>query len=124
MPEGLARNEEQQKLLDTKLPSNGGFLKLSEKGAKADLFGVSMFHQLHCLNHLRDAINAYQKNGSQSEQGAHAHGDQRVNYGGSLDDVEENILHDEQHLVHCLDYIAQVRTLQATSDPILACFSA
>jgi hypothetical protein len=37
----------------SQFPSGGGFVRL---GPKYRLFGVSMFHQLHCLDKMRSAI--------------------------------------------------------------------
>lgn len=66
--------------------SNGSeFIQLSERGSKAKHYGVSMFHQLHCLESLRAAIH----------HSAHQHAAKR-----EMDEVG--------HLDHCFQYLTQV----------------
>ena len=79
------------------LPSNGGFVKTLDEQGAVRWYGVSMFHQLHCLNLLRAKVF-----GTGMKEGAHG------------------ALHmNEEHLSHCLSYIAQVRTARSHSEPNL-----
>ena len=68
---------------DALLPRGDGFLYPQDVEPDAILYGVSMFHQLHCVDMLRK-IYIYAKNG---ELAAHAK--------------------DEMHTLHCLGYLRQ-----------------
>lgn len=77
------------------LTPNGGFLvqKTEEQGEK-HIFGITMFHQLHCLQMIR--MKWQQLRSNQSEQtpipeAHHHHADV-----------------DDSHAEHCLDYLRQV----------------
>lgn len=75
------------------LPQNGGFLALKNSEGKAP--GIAMFHQLHCLQMIRSGMQSLLKgNGTQVGQ-IHHH----PNALGGIDD----------HILHCFDYIRQVR---------------
>lgn len=74
------------------LPQNGGLLKvrMSNDSEKVNDYGISMFHQLHCLVVLREIIFP----GSST---AHAEHDGRMA---------------RVHWAHCFDYLAQVGAVQ------------
>ncbi|KAK5108180.1 hypothetical protein LTR62_008711 [Meristemomyces frigidus] len=79
------------------IPDNGGFVfhRVHDKlGYKT---GISMFHQLHCLQMIRMAIQKLQ-NGT----------------------VESGDMHSQTHWVHCLDYLVQGIQCAAdgTSEPV------
>lgn len=83
-------------LLDeARLTKNGGFLRLQQPGGPVGFYGVSMYHQLHCLEMLRDGIT-----GAVTGHGNHSH-----HGAGSHDEQAEESFH---HLLHCVDYLAQV----------------
>ena len=85
---------------DRLVPSNGGFQK---GGANLDIdgddqVGISMFHQLHCLQMIREAIVAGLTNGdSASKSRGHSHHTPR-----------ESAIRHKGHVLHCVDYLAQV----------------
>jgi Mycotoxin biosynthesis protein UstYa len=72
------------------LPRNGGFLKvrMSDDPEIVTDYGISMFHQLHCLAVLRELVFS----GNFTSQAGHHAREERV------------------HWAHCFDYLAQVRT--------------
>ena len=78
------------------LPPNGGMLKVRTRNNTITDYGISMFHQLHCLTVLRGLIfpETSQHHGL-STSPSH-----------SGDDHEDAV-----HWAHCFDYIAQVRYL-------------
>ena len=61
---------------------NRGFVKLRLRDGSVRHYGVSMYHQLHCMEMIRAALG-----GDSSRHSGHG---------------------DEPHLKHCLDYITQV----------------
>jgi hypothetical protein len=82
---------EQYSLLEeAHMADKGGFLRLREPSGRVGYYGVSMYHQLHCLKMLRDAIE-----GKHSE---HGHKQREV--------IDDQVAPD--HLIHCLDYMSQV----------------
>lgn len=64
------------------------YLRVSSDGVNVELYGISMYHQLHCLQSLREAI---------TKNGDHQHSEHKRREAGR-----------EEHLVHCIDYISQV----------------
>ncbi|TGO30051.1 hypothetical protein BPAE_0008g00430 [Botrytis paeoniae] len=72
----------------------GGFLWVRHNETYNTGHGVSMFHALHCLSMIRDAVK-----GSKSGAVAHSHGSKR---GMHIETSEE-----EMHVGHCLSYVAQ-----------------
>ena len=70
-----------------------------EGSGPAIQYGVSMFHQLHCVMMLRDRLIG----GGGHKMHHHA---RDSNAGNQSEDQPGT---EEDHLVHCLDYIAQVR---------------
>jgi len=88
---------------DARLSLNGGFLRLREPSGRVGFYGVSMFHQLHCVQMLRNHIT-----GNASGHGNHQGHGRSKRHGN---DHGRKIVQDEltpDHLVHCLDYLAQV----------------
>jgi hypothetical protein len=69
---------------------NGGFMVKEINGDKHN-FGISMFHQLHCLQNLREAIQLFSLT---------------LNGTISLDKTKERA--DFMHFGHCVDYLRQV----------------
>jgi hypothetical protein len=78
--------------------AGNGFLQLREYGAKPAHYGVSMLHQLHCLEMVKSALYG-------GEMGDHTHHRTR--------DVDPHV-----HVSHCFDYLMQV---SATSGSITRC---
>ncbi|KAF1959416.1 hypothetical protein CC80DRAFT_490341 [Byssothecium circinans] len=80
------------------LTPNGGFLiKLDEEG-NAHRHGIGMFHQLHCLQMIRQALQA--RGGSSRRPYAEY---TRHGFGEKEDDGHDP----ELHMLHCLDYLRQ-----------------
>jgi hypothetical protein len=81
------------------IPDNGGLLVQRDgDGRPVEVKGVSMFHQLHCLQIIREGLRASIV--GQSELVAHtgAHGGHTA---------------DARHIPHCLDYLMQAITCNA-----------
>jgi hypothetical protein len=81
-------------LQDAALTHNGGFLRLLANETSAIGYGVSMYHQIHCIEMLREALVP-----SESSEDHHHH-----HYGETVTMPGE----ETDHLIHCLDYLAQV----------------
>jgi hypothetical protein len=77
------------------LPANGGFLRYRLPNGTAHFSGVTMFHQLHCLQILRSTLVALE----QGKPISHDHNSQSVDHS----------VNPHLHWVHCLDYLRQVR---------------
>lgn len=93
---------EADKLWNGILTPNGGYIYRDDsKMSTRRPYGISMFHQLHCLQMIRRAfIDAMQNSTSTSfyhSHTSHTH-TREVNDGA-------------EHLMHCFDYIRQVRRL-------------
>lgn len=71
------------------LTPNGGFIMVDEGDGVTKGYGVTMFHQLHCLGMIRTMLFGGAMNHDHEVQGA---------------EWSKNPL----HFLHCLDYIAQV----------------
>ncbi|KAK5997738.1 hypothetical protein PT974_00095 [Cladobotryum mycophilum] len=88
------------------LGPNGGFLVKLDENDQRHHFGISMFHQMHCLIMIRGAVQALY---SKLEQA-----------GIEIPDVEERGEHshadhfDSNHWLHCFDYLRQ--TLLCNAD--------
>ncbi|TQV99555.1 hypothetical protein IF1G_01770 [Cordyceps javanica] len=101
------------------LTPNGGYLTADKKTHNTDKLGISMFHQLHCLGmireemqHLHHVIEASRARGSayaQIHQMARRHSD-----GVDLDSGRP-AHHDEEHTMHCFDYLRQTMLCLADS---------
>jgi len=69
------------------------FVLIKQKDDEKPLaYGISMFHQLHCIEMLRDALQGK----------PHAHGHHSS---------QKRQIDPEEHVAHCLDYISQVRLI-------------
>jgi hypothetical protein len=78
------------------LSPNGGFIKVQRNETFVESWGISMFHALHCLRMLRDALAP-----TSSEHSEHSHHSRTT------------------HLTHCFTYLAQ-SLLCAADDTIEA----
>ena len=87
-PEWESFSNERDHLWEGLLTPNGGFLVQDTEGIKHNV-GISMFHQLHCLQAIRTQMQALLPNASNH---ASAHGGE----------------HDVHHVGHCFDYLRQV----------------
>lgn len=66
-----------------------------------------MFHQLHCLEMLKDRMTIIYRGGEMESHGAgHEHIVPRMMMGDDEEGSEEDVA--VKHLFHCLDYVAQV----------------
>lgn len=77
----------------------GPFLHISKDGVSDELYGISMYHQLHCLDMLRAAI-------MNPDSPRHVH--KRDMESDTEDDMETEL----DHLIHCIDYISEVYDFQ------------
>ena len=89
-------------LWDSIIPKNGGFI-LRRKGKVWDVGGVSMFHQLHCLQMIRAGIQDLQNENKQMKRSPH---------GGEHEHGSSNGMNDTIHWAHCLDYLMQVSSFE------------
>ncbi|KAK0702766.1 hypothetical protein B0H67DRAFT_450901, partial [Lasiosphaeris hirsuta] len=81
------------------------FLQMQQKGDEKPLpYGISMFHQLHCLEMLKAALQGSTPHPSRSRLG------------------ERGGFEHEEHVSHCLKYIAQ-GILCAADDTIESSFA-
>lgn len=71
--------------------ANSEFLLLRDVDGKTDSYGVSMYHQLHCLGMIREHL-------ARSNVGS-----------GDHDHHLRNLESQDDHLLHCVDYLSQVR---------------
>ncbi|KAK4222472.1 hypothetical protein QBC38DRAFT_427227 [Podospora fimiseda] len=77
---------------------HGGFLRVREPdGREVAPYGISMYHQLHCVEMLRSYITGV-PHGNHQHHGRHEHHDEKPQVMDKLD---------EPHMIHCLDYLAQ-----------------
>ncbi|KAI1370369.1 hypothetical protein F4677DRAFT_465506 [Hypoxylon crocopeplum] len=77
---------------DSLLPPNGGFLIVEEKDHEIGKYGVSMFHQLHCLSMIRSMVLGGEMHMDHIQDESHG--------------VKESAK-DRDHYLHCFDYIVQ-----------------
>ena len=83
------------------LTPNGGFLINKDEEGDSETIGISMFHQLHCLQIIRVQIeNLIAFNGT--SEGI-----------GSQPEFHHDHVSSWRHWRHCLEYIRQVRLLVA-----------
>ena len=68
---------------------SGGYPLESTTSETSESYGVSVFHQLHCLNAIRSQLESPDK--AQEDHGHNKH----------------SAHHDELHVKHCLDYLRQ-----------------
>ena len=88
------------------IPLNGGGIPVFKPNDSLHVYGVSMFHQLHCLGMIRGAIQKLQMSQGDVAQLAES-GNQVLGRSKEAENEEEM----QHHWVHCLDYIMQVRSL-------------
>lgn len=90
------------------LPSNGGFIAAADGiNSSTTAVGISMFHQLHCLQIIRRAFQVYTDAGA--KQSVRDEATPQIRKSGAQD-AHAHHHGDQRHWVHCLDYLAQVRT--------------
>jgi hypothetical protein len=85
------------------LPPNGGFILKTGKHGVRRRYGISMFHQLHCLGMMREAFQDLKTRLVAAEMSGAGHGAQGrgLHSGhGPSDDAD--------HWLHCFDYLRQV----------------
>lgn len=87
------------------LTPNGGFLMVSEAAGVVKGYGVSMFHQLHCLTMIRGMLMGETMGSEHEAQG-------------------EAWRKNPMHFLHCLDYMAQVNLYSFCIDKMLSVFQA
>lgn len=104
----FTRNEEyhdfshdQDHLWDELRPPNGGF--------NADGDGIAFFHQIHCMQMIREQMQALLLSSG--------------DYVGSLEAVEGKIKRDpvflpKRHVAHCFDYLRQVNLSSVSLSPL------
>ena len=83
---------------------NGGFIRQPDREGIVRRHGVSMFHQLHCLQMIRAEIQRLM----------HLEQRHEAQRGGDGEQIGET-MSDEAHWTHCLDYIRQVSGLSLLS---------
>ncbi|KAI0441305.1 hypothetical protein F4803DRAFT_552192 [Xylaria telfairii] len=76
------------------LTPNGGFLKVEEPNHEIRDYGVSMFHQLHCLAIVRSVL-------------LHGGIDATHTHTGHTPREGDDEAKERKHWLHCFDYIAQ-----------------
>jgi hypothetical protein len=82
------------------LPPNGGFIHIKEENTgNRTVRGVSMFHQLHCLQMIRMAFQDLLGVGSEGMDMDKRHGKAKLGEGEGVTEL---------HWTHCLDYLRQV----------------
>lgn len=82
------------------LTPNGGFIRQEDQDHVTHLYGISMFHQLHCLAMIREAFQALQALSDPTP--SPSRGPRRHEHGNSTSK--------ENHWLHCFDYLGQVRS--------------
>jgi hypothetical protein len=88
------------------LTPNGGLIKVKEKDQSRHEYGISMYHQLHCLQMIRSAIQDLQSQARGDDPAEHDH----TNTLGDQGHSQHSHSHPgEMHWLHCLDYLRQVR---------------
>ena len=83
------------------LTPNGGMLYSIDTSGRRVGRGISMFHQLHCLSMVRSKLQSLSGPDAGSER--HHSAGERHDYAHNHHDL------DNDHVLHCLDYIRQVR---------------
>lgn len=90
------------------LTSNGGFIYKTEKDNRKHKYGISMFHQLHCLAILRGAFQMFHETMDPHqvdlrETPAHRRGEEM-----QRNPNPHESHYDQDHWTHCFDYLRQV----------------
>jgi hypothetical protein len=92
------------------LPPNGGFLVVPDNKDGFEMAGITMFHQLHCLMMIRSAMQDYMGISRESKLGRERHdGNGILGRGHSQTERSHSTHRPQNHWVHCLDYLMQVR---------------
>jgi hypothetical protein len=111
----LAINESSEESWNSILPPNGGkLIRYDEQTKGPVVFGISMFHQLHCLQMIREQVELSIEMNFSGGTGA----TQENVHAGSLRNkhTEGKMNHDHReddyrHVRHCLEYIRQVSSI-------------
>lgn len=83
---------------------NGGFIVVTSEDQSRHLYGISMYHQLHCLAMIRSAVQDLQ---SQIEAASPAeHGHENMHHAHARHSDSGNHLR-PSHWLHCFDYLRQ-----------------
>ena len=97
-------------LWDELLTPNGGFLAGVDDTGRAHRYGISMFHQLHCVAMLRMVVQSLMVDNEANSMAHSMHGSHMTKkdvpdskYGAAHHDM------DSEHWLHCFDYLRQVR---------------
>lgn len=104
------------------LTPNGGFIYTINEQKRKSKYGISMFHQLHCLEMLRmemqylhtliDTLNTtakrYEGQYIEARHTEHDLGGQESVHTPAHDNGHEHDQHDVGHPMHCFDYLRQV----------------
>jgi hypothetical protein len=70
----------------------------SEEGAVGEIYDISVFHQLHCLNHIRTFLFTLKAG---------------IDYNTATETYENLLKAQEDHVYHCFDYVRQALMCQA-----------
>jgi hypothetical protein len=79
------------------VPPNGGFI-IDESRNDTGIYGVAMFHQLHCLQMFRSDFQGLYAKIAGLESG------EKMKRHGNMHEI------DLPHTLHCLDYLRQVQS--------------
>jgi hypothetical protein len=95
------------------LPPNGGFVSHQTKDGNYEMAGLTMFHQLHCLQMIRAAIQNLQVEGKDLEADLDLQENGMIGDMGMEHNTKNKVKRhgphlDQEHWVHCLDYLMQV----------------
>jgi hypothetical protein len=106
------------------LPPNGGFVSEKTGEGGYEMAGITMFHQLHCLQMIREAFQDVMEgkrmlesemDAEEEEMGmgdvGREHGVRRKRVVGKRHGPHL----DQDHWIHCLDYLMQVSSLRLSS---------
>ncbi|KAI0142015.1 hypothetical protein BJ166DRAFT_91948 [Pestalotiopsis sp. NC0098] len=99
------------------LTPNGGFIKRPDKHNVERKYGISMFHQLHCLGMMREAVQDLTERlaAAEGSSGPGAGAQSRRDVGGSHGLHEPAA--EPDHWLHCFDYLRQ--TILCNADATL-----
>lgn len=100
-------DQSNQRWISTVMPKNEGFISMRHNDTYNINWGISMFHQLHCLSLLRAILQR-----EMSNQPKHGHSTERDKH------HDEHFLH-SSHLPHCVGYLAQVLTVPYNNSLLL-----
>lgn len=102
---------------DDLLTPNGGYVIMDKETNKTDKMGISMFHQLHCLAMIRDEMQYLSSIIDAVKEAAIFKGEwepkepvERRHGHKSNMDLGNPGHHGQTHVLHCFDYLRQVRS--------------